>query len=147
MGASGYSFFLASWPRDRGDIQLAREQGLPPEWLPTLVSEEADRGAWHVTAYDGAGRLVGAGRMQPDGRVDYVTVLRPWRYATVGGALLAYLLHIAEVRRMEAVYCEPPDEARRFFGKNGFVATADAPGPLRLVRVIRPGMWRKPATH
>ena len=95
--SSGYTFILATWRNDAADIRAVREQvweeAYGGEWPQgDLLGEER---AFHVLAYDAAGRAVGVARMQADGRIDYVAVRKPWRGVTVGGALLAYLVHIA----------------------------------------------------
>jgi len=126
MSTSGYTFILGNWRNDAATIRALREQVLIVEMgLAREPLDAADEsGAFHVVVYDGGGRAVGAARMQPDGRIDYVVVLRPWRGRTVGGALLAYLHHIACARGIEHIWAVVPESAQRFFGKNRFVASA-----------------------
>lgn len=127
MSTSGYTFVLGNWRNDAATIRAVREQvliaeiGLAREHLD-VADENA---AFHVLAYDSAGRPVGTARMQRDGKIDYVAVLRPWRGRTVGGALLAYLHHIAYAQGIQHVWAVVPEAARRFFEKNRFIASVE----------------------
>jgi len=127
MSTSGYTFVLGNWRNDAAAIRTVREQVLIAEM--GLTREQLDvadeNGAFHVVAYDSGGRSIGAARMQRDGRIDYVVVLRPWRGRTVGGALLAYLHHVAYARGIKHIWAVVPESAHRFFGKNRFVASAE----------------------
>lgn len=144
--SSGYTFILATWRNDAADIRAVREQvweeAYGGEWPQgDLLGEER---AFHVLAYDAAGRAVGVARMQADGRIDYVAVRKPWRGVTVGGALLAYLVHIAQARRLENVWSIVPSSVQKFFAKNLFVAASDtatdgAAGRRWVRRVPMPG--------
>lgn len=127
MSASGYTFIAARWSHDATTIRAVREAVLLAEMglAPEQLDMADERGAFHILVYDGAGRPVGAARMQPDGRIDYVVVLRPWRGYTVGSALLAYLHHIAHARKIGHIWVIAPPTARRFFEKNRFVASPD----------------------
>ncbi len=129
MTSSGYTFILGTWGSDAADIRQVREQVLVSEMgLSRELLELANESqALHVLVYDSGGRVVGAARMQPDGRIDYVAVLRPWRGWTVGGALLGYLHHIAWVRQLEKIWSVVPESARRFFEKNRFLPADEAP--------------------
>jgi N-acetylglutamate synthase-like GNAT family acetyltransferase len=147
MAASGYTFIYSKWDSDAPAIRQVREQVLVAEM--GLSREQVDRAdeaqAFHVLVYDAGGRAVGAARMQPDGCIDYVAVLRPWRGRTVGGALLAYLHHIAQVRRLEKIWSVVPDSARRFFEKNRFLPVdhvqpaGGIPGQKYVRMVQKPG--------
>lgn len=142
MTGSGYTFILASWRHESGDIRSVREQVLCEElgfdWR--FGDEATEASAFHLLVYDGAGRAVGAARMQPDGAIDYIAVLRPWRGVTVGGAMLAYLVHVAQVQHLPKVSAMVPPAVQRFFEKNGFIAAGQpaAPGAAarRLLRSV-----------
>ena len=87
--------------------------------------------------------------MQRDGRIDYIAVRRPGRRATVGGTILAYLVHIAQAKNIPAVWSDVPAAAERFFTRNGFAGTdADiAPGTAgrRRLRAVPPRGARRVA--
>lgn len=127
MANSGYSFFLASWRNDADDIRAVREPVLQESFGGSWEHDDpvSEEQFYHVLAYDAVGRAVGAARMQPDGYIDYVVVLKPWRGVTVGSALLAFLMHIARNRNLEQVWCDVPESAQRFFARNGFTPATD----------------------
>lgn len=147
MGGSGYTFILGNWRTDAATIRAVREPvliaelGLAPEFLDMDDENEA----FHVLVYDFGSRPVGVARMQRDGRIDYVVVLRPWRGRTVGGALLTYLHHIAFARGIDHIWGMVPESAQRFFEKNRFVAADEIPdgaepGRRKFVRAVsKPG--------
>ena len=154
MASSGYSLVLCSWPGAAEEIRALRQQVLVSEMgLPgNVLNVPADTGAYHVLVHDSGGRAVGAACMQPDGQIDYVLVLRPWRCKTVGGALLAYLHHIAQARNLAHIWTVVPTVARRFFEKNRFtpcednVLTAFMSG-LKYVRPVRKPGSNTSVTH
>ncbi len=127
MSISGYTFVLAEWSSDRRQIVFLREQVFVRELRqrPALGAEENDERAYHVLVYDSGGRAVGAGRMQPDGGVDYVVVLKPWCGNTVGGALLTYLVHIAHALWLDSAWSIVPVSTQGFFQRNGFVPVGE----------------------
>ena len=146
---SGYSFCLAKWENDHKDIGDIRNQVLLAEvdqrW--EFGSDDAENDAFHVIVYDSNSRPVATGRMQPDGCIDYVAVRRPWRNATVGRAVITYLVHIAQVRGLDSVYCKVPSASRRFFEKSGFHPSDDLAEPgafkQKFVRNVPPrGTWK-----
>ena len=122
MSDSGYCFYIAKWQNNAEAIRTVREEVLLNELKlsPSFIKQEHDSDAFHVLVSDTNFRVVGAARMQKNGCVDYVTVLRPWRGNTVGGALLSYLRHIAEATKLERIHSNVIDGATRFFTKNGF---------------------------
>jgi len=150
MSGSGYTFILAKWQRDARDICSVREQVLrelaASDFPP--IDASTDECAYHVLVYDAAERAVGVARMQADGRIDYVAVLRPWRGTTVGAALLTYLVHIAQARRLMSVWTYAPEQVRRFFERNGFEPESGSPDLLnRYVRTVRREAPKTVAVH
>jgi predicted GNAT family N-acyltransferase len=124
----GYTFVIASWPRDRGEIIMLRAQ-IPAEIGSGFSNDDSgDENAWHLLAFNNAGQPVGTARMQRDGRVDYVLVLQAWRGFTVGGAMLSYLRHIATCTRLESIWTVAPASVENFFIRNGFQFAAGEPG-------------------
>ena len=114
------------------------------KWAALLLSAEEyqddrDSDAYHVLAFEGGGRLVGAGRILADGAIGYIAVLRPWRGYTVGGAILAYLLHIAKTLKIQIVSVKSLLNVTAFFEKNGFlpVDTTAEDKDLTLLKMVR----------
>jgi predicted GNAT family N-acyltransferase len=141
MADSGYTFIVAKWPRDKDEIYAIRSLIFAEESrLADRFSDcDEDEGAYHLLVYDAGSRLVGTARMQPDGRVDYVAVLKPWRGNTVGGALLSYLRHIAQVTKLQDIWSDVPGSVTPFYFKNGFkvVGESSPEDDNSLVRVMR----------
>ncbi len=142
MATSGYTFIISKWDRDREDICSVRNQVFSEElgFGPGFIDEASDADALHILVYEGGGRAVGAARMQPDGLIDYVAVLRPWRRNTVGGAIVSYLAHIAHVKQLQSLWSEVTVDSQEFFRRNGFHDTDIESGSddMRRLRMVRP---------
>jgi GNAT superfamily N-acetyltransferase len=142
VASSGYTFIFGKWERDAEDIRAVREQVFRDElgFGEGFIDEDRDDGAIHVLVYEGGGRPVGVARMQTDGLIDYVAVLRPWRGKTVGGAIVSYLAHIAQVKHMETLWSEVTGDSLAFFRKNGFSETGMETGrhDTHRRRMVRP---------
>lgn len=122
-----YSFCLARWPKEEKDIRAVREQvfieelSIPPE----LEWDDRDEACYHVIAYDEKSRPIATGRVDTDGHIGRMAVLPPWRGRTVGGAVLSYLMHIAERLDMDYVWVHAQESAIPFYQKNGFSTAGD----------------------
>lgn len=123
MSDSGYTFVLASWKNNSSQIRDLRNHVFKEElkFSEQFVEDGTDADAYHVMVYDAGSRPVGTARMQPDGVINYVAVLNPWRGKTVGGALVSYLVHIAGALKLDSVWAETPVQASPFLEKNRFV--------------------------
>jgi GNAT superfamily N-acetyltransferase len=142
VAASGYTFIFGRWQRDQDDIRAVRDQVFRDElgFGDGFIDEDPDEDSIHVVVYESGGRAVGTARMRSDGLIDYVAVLRPWRGNTVGGAIVSYLAHIAEVKQMPSLWSEAPSESLDFFRKNGFQDTdiETGRGDRHCRRMVRP---------
>ena len=118
---------LVEW-RDAGPL-LARvrtlvfveEQDVPPQ----IESDGRDAQCVHVLAEDAHGNPVGAGRLMPDGRVGRMAVLREWRGAGVGGAMLVALMEAARQRGLRGTYLHSQSHARAFYERHGYVVEGE----------------------
>lgn len=112
----------ADWPAHEAAIRAIRqavfitEQGIPGE----LEWDGCDAHCHHVLALLPDGRPVGTGRLQPDGRLGRMAVLRAWRGRGVGRAILHRLEQQARDRRLETVYLHAQTDAAGFYEKAGF---------------------------
>ncbi len=79
----------------------------------------------HVLAWNEQGRPIGTARMQEDGKIGRMAVLKPWRGRGVGRALLQALLSEARSRGLTSVYLAAQIQAIGFYEKHGFQATGD----------------------
>lgn len=143
MSQSGYTFILARWAKEQELLSDIQQQLFADG--PMDISNEHAEEAFHIVVFDGGGRTVGTARMQPNGRVDYVGVLRPWRGYTVGTALMTYLRHIGETTKLDSIWAMVPDKLEPFFERSGFKLAEekqvinDIPHRKMVRPIIKPG--------
>lgn len=94
------------------------EQGVPPE----IERDAMDPLSRHAIARDAHGRVVGTGRLLPDGHIGRMAVSAPARGAGVGGAVLSALVEEARRRRMCEVVLNAQVHALDFYSRHGFEA-------------------------
>lgn len=113
---------ILPWASARAEAQRVREtvfvleQGVPPE----IELDEWDERSDHALAYDAAGRVVGTGRLLPDGHVGRMAVLREARRRGVGARLLEALIERARARGMGRVVLNAQTHAAPFYARFGF---------------------------
>ena len=121
------SIRILAWPEARAAAMSVRqtvfvvEQGVPPE----IELDEWDAESEHALAYEPGGRVVGTGRLLPDGHVGRVAVLRDSRGRGVGGAILTALVDRAAARGMRRVVLNAQSHAVPFYARHGFAAFGD----------------------
>ena len=84
--------------------------------------DELDKDCVHALAYDDAGKAIGTARMQPDGQIGRMAVVKDWRRRGVGAELLEALLVEAKKRGLAEVRLSAPVQALEFYQSQGFVA-------------------------
>ena len=121
------SIRILAWPEARAAAMSVRqtvfvvEQGVAPE----IELDEWDAESEHALAYEPGGRVVGTGRLLPDGHVGRVAVLRDSRGRGVGGAILTALVDRAAARGMRRVVLNAQSQAVPFYARHGFAAFGD----------------------
>lgn len=125
MSADGdFRVRVADWHADGDGIAALRtavfihEQGVSPE----LEHDGLDPDCVHVVAEDGAGRVIGTGRLLADGRVGRMAVSAGWRGRGIGRALLDALLACARARGLATVELHAQTPAIGFYERAGFIA-------------------------
>jgi predicted GNAT family N-acyltransferase len=98
---------------------FVREQGVPPE----LERDEFDAVSRHALARDADGRVIGTGRLLPDGHIGRMAVAAQWRGQGVGRALLDALLAEAGRLRMPELLLNAQTHALDFYRQFGFAET------------------------
>lgn len=118
------SIRILAWPAARVAAMSVREavfvveQGVPPE----IELDEWDPESEHALAFGPDGRVVGTGRLLPDGHVGRMAVLRDWRGRGVGSAILSALVDRAAARGMGRLVLNAQTHAVRFYARHGFAA-------------------------
>ncbi|MBJ6980687.1 GNAT family N-acetyltransferase [Luteimonas sp. MC1572] len=87
-----------------------------------LENDGQDARCWHVQARDQHGCTIGAGRLDPDGRIGRMAVLPAWRDRGVGNAMLQALLRQARSAGRGDVFLHAQVDAAPFYQRNGFTA-------------------------
>ncbi|WP_343203873.1 GNAT family N-acetyltransferase [Luteimonas sp. MC1782] len=88
----------------------------------SLEDDGQDTCCWHVQARDQDGHTIGAGRLDPDGRIGRMAVLPGWRDRGVGNAMLQALLRQARSAGRGDVFLHAQVDAVPFYQRNGFTA-------------------------
>jgi predicted GNAT family N-acyltransferase len=126
MAVSQVSIRAADWNVDRGALRAVREQVFVREQAVPIELEwdEFDPLCQHVVA-EAAGRVIGTGRLLPDGHIGRMAVLESWRGQGVGSALLESLMQIAGNRGIRRVKLNAQSRAVAFYLRHGFVAEGE----------------------
>jgi predicted GNAT family N-acyltransferase len=112
---------LLDWEEARAEAARIRtlvfveEQRVPP----AIEMDDKDASCVHALAWV-EGRAVGTGRLLPDGHIGRVAVLREWRAAGVGGAILERLVAEARRRGLREVVLAAQTHALGFYRRHGF---------------------------
>jgi predicted GNAT family N-acyltransferase len=103
------------------DTVFGQEQKIPRE----LDWDGNDRDCLHVVATDNEGNTIGTGRIQPDGKIGRLAVLKQWRSRGVGARMLEALVESARCRGLEKVYLHAQAHAVPYYEKSGFEKEGD----------------------
>ena len=90
--------------------------------LPGIELDELDAQCVHALAIDEAGATIATGRLQPDGSIGRMAVLKDWRRRGVGEAIIQALVEEARRRRYREVTVSVPLQAGEFYRGLGFAA-------------------------
>ncbi|MBD3242968.1 MAG: GNAT family N-acetyltransferase [Chitinivibrionales bacterium] len=103
------------------DTVFGREQGVSDdiEW------DGMDPGCVHVVAYDDSGKPVGTGRLQPDGKIGRMAVVKSARQRGVGARMLDVLVAAARDRGLRELHLHAQTHAVSFYVRRGFEIDGD----------------------
>lgn len=116
---------LAHWHTDNADLRRIREsvfiteQGVPPE----LEWDGEDESSVHFLAHE-EGFAVGTARLQKDGRIGRVSVLRDWRGLHIGELLMNVVIAEAERMGLLSQFLTAQTYAIPFYERLGFVVSS-----------------------
>lgn len=117
----------ANWLEDGLALRAIRktvfidEQNVPVE----LEWDGLDADCFHVLAVDASGKPVGTARLQLNGHIGRMAVLKEWRKQGVGSALLRRLLTEISNRGIQQAALNAQTDAVRFYQKFGFQIVGD----------------------
>ena len=124
MTLPSFTVRVVNWQADRDALHAIRrtvfieEQQVPEE----LEWDEIDPSCHHVLAFAADGRVVGTGRLLPDGHIGRMAVLKQWRGKGIGSAILALLLDMARKDGFSEVRLHAQIRAIPFYRRHGFEA-------------------------
>jgi predicted GNAT family N-acyltransferase len=113
------------------DWEEARKQAGPIRYAiffefkeppPGVELDDVDAQSAHAVAFDEDGKAVGTGRLQPDGQIGHLAVLKDARRRGIGAALIAALIAEARKRGFKEVSLSAPLQAAEFYRGFGFAA-------------------------
>ncbi len=113
---------LTDWTTTGSAIRAIREtvfiheQGVPVE----LEWDGLDSACAHVLAWNNRGEAIGTARMQQNGTIGRMAVLKDWRGRGVGRALLRTLLDLATRQGLSRVTLSAQTHALGFYERAGF---------------------------
>lgn len=122
LKSRAFSVCRAGWKDDGAALRSIRaavfviEQKVPEdeEW------DGMDAACLHALALDAGGTPIGTGRLAPDGKIGRMAVLKEWRGAGVGTALLGWLIETAGARNMTECHMSAQSHALSFYSRHGF---------------------------
>lgn len=100
---------------------FVREQRVPIE----EELDAADTQCVHALAFDASGKVIGTGRLLPDGHLGRMAVLNANRGRGVGAAILLRLIEQARIQGFVDVVLSAQTHAKGFYAKYGFVEEGD----------------------
>ncbi|WHZ24404.1 MAG: GNAT family acetyltransferase YjcF [Nitrospira sp.] len=118
---------LVQWDEAERAIRAIREtvfiveQGVPKD----LEWDGLDPACAHVLAWDDHGEAIGTARMQVNGTIGRMAVLKDWRGRGIGRALLSALLELAAQRDLARVTLSAQTHAIGFYERAGFRPIGD----------------------
>ena len=98
------------------DAVFGDEQDIPRD----LDWDGRDASCIHVLATGPENIPIGTGRLQPDGRIGRLAVLKPHRGRGIGSRMLACLIEAARARGIARVYLHAQTHSVPFYEKCGF---------------------------
>lgn len=117
----------ARWPDDEPAIRTIRETVFVIEQRvdPDLEWDGLDDACLHLLAVDMQDTPLATARMQADGKIGRMAVLRDWRGRGIGRAMLEQLVEAGRQRGLREVYLHAQTRALGFYAAQGFIAEGE----------------------
>ena len=84
--------------------------------------DDLDASCTHAVAYDAQGKVIGTGRLLPDGQIGRMAVVAEWRRRGIGAEILEALTGEARKHGHAQVVLSAQLQAAEFYREAGFVA-------------------------
>lgn len=113
----------AYWSDDMDSIKFVREIVFVQEQkVPEALEWDGiDDKCLHLLAEDIEGKPIGTGRLQANGKIGRVAVLKEWRGRHVGIAIMEALIDAAREQKLADCYLDSQTYAVDFYHRFGFV--------------------------
>ena len=124
---TNFSVRSASWQEDKEQLMRIRhqvfvlEQQVPIE----LESDSYDQSSWYVLAESSDAEPIACARLQKNGKVTRIAVLKNWRRQGVARAMLTRLIETAAQHQIEPLYLHAQLSAISLYLEFGFTQTGE----------------------
>lgn len=121
--SEAFALRLADWRTAEAVVMPLRvavfviEQGVPPD----MEQDEFDAVSLHAVCETPEGRVIGTGRLLPDGHIGRLAVAPDWRGRGCGGQVLDALVGEAQRRGLSEAVLHAQVHAEAFYTRRGFV--------------------------
>lgn len=132
----------ASWEHDANAImQIRNEVFVQEQNVPVSIESDAfDPLAWYALSELADGTPIACARLQPDGKVTRIAVLKPWRRKGVARDMIKLILHIAELNQLQSLYLHAQLSASKLYEEFGFTETGNQfeEAGIKHIKMVRP---------
>ena len=124
---SSYSITIVDWQSHEAVISAIRRQVFIAEQgvSEALELDSQDCHYTHALVVDNDGNGIATGRLQPDGKIGRMAVLRDWRGHGLGSAILKLLIDTARTHGLNGVELNAQVHATAFYAEHGFIESGD----------------------
>ena len=126
MTPEAFELRVVSYKEHRNDIQHIRtqvfilEQGIPE----SLEWDHFEHSSWHILAFSDS-NAVATGRLQQDGKITRIAVLKPWRNMGLANRMIETLIQLADDQGLKSLYLNAQTSATGLYEKHGFTGSGE----------------------
>jgi len=126
MSKNNIKIYIADWLTENNKLTGIRRQVFIEEQMvpKELEWDEFDNSSTHfLVSYQG--ETVACARLQADGKIGRMAVLKEYRNQGIGHRILQFILQEAGNKKFKIIYLHAQLSALIFYEKHGFIATGD----------------------
>lgn len=122
-----FDIIHTSWQDHEAEIRRIRlEVFVEEQQVPLELEWEGNDDQFHyVLAVNTQKQTIGTGRMDTEGHIGRMAVLKPWRHQGVGSAMLDALVEHAQQQKISRLILNAQCTAVPFYEQQGFVIISD----------------------